>query len=565
VKLRLLVWLAALSSACAGASPSALRLAEMPAIDVRRLLHDISTLASDEFAGRAPGSPAEPRTINYLIEQFKNAGAEPGNPDGTWVQQVPLVGITPSSMTSLTIVAPSGVRRFAPQSDVVAFSQRVTDHVAIDASPVVFAGYGVQAPEFDWDDFEGVDVRGKTLLVLVNDPPVLAEDGAGSNLDPEIFGGAAMTYYGRWSYKYEKAAALGAAGVFVIHETGPAGYPFSVVQGFGGERFDLVTPDKNMTRPAVQGWLSLNAATAILRLGGLDFGELKTRARTRGFKAVPIDITASMAFDQTLRSLHSRNVVAKVTGADDVLRDEYVIYTAHWDHLGIGAPVDGDAIYNGARDNASGTALLLELARGFAAIRPAPRRTIVFLATTAEEQGLLGSEYYAAFPLYPLARTLAAINMDAINVWGRTRDLTVVGFGASELDVIAANAAKEQGRVLRPDPEPEKGFYYRSDHFSLAKVGVPALHVDAGIDFVNSSPAQAQAARVQWTEHDYHQPSDEVKTWWDLTGAADDGRVLLAVGYRVANTRRFPEWAEGNEFRAIRERSIAESESSAPR
>jgi Zn-dependent M28 family amino/carboxypeptidase len=393
-------------------------------------------------------------------------------------------------------------------------------------------------------------------VVLVNDPPV-ANAGDATTLDAKVFGGRAMTYYGRWTYKYEKAFELGAAAVFIVHETAPAGYPFSVVQGFGGERFGLVTPDRNMSRPAVQGWLSLDAARSLLAAGGQDFDALKAKARTREFRPVELGLTATMSFTQALRTLDSQNVVGKITGADERLRHELVVYTAHWDHFGTGTPVGGDAIYNGARDNASGTAMLVEFARAFKAVAPAPKRTVLFLAVTAEEQGLLGSEYYTRFPLYPLAKTLANINVDALNVWGRTKDLTIVGLGNSDLDTYARDAANEQGRVLKPDSEPEKGFYYRSDHFNFAKVGVPALNPDPGVDFLDKPAGFGAEKRDEWTSRDYHQPSDDVKDWWDLTGLVEDGRLLFAVGYRVANAGKYPEWTPGNEFRAAREKSLA--------
>lgn len=551
------VGLAVALAGCAASPPEPLRVADMPAIDSARVLEDIRRLASDEFAGRSPGSAGETLTVNYLIDRFKAAGAEPGNPDGSWIQKVPLVSLTASGYTPLVVSRGGRKQSFTNATDVVAFSQRVTDVIDVRDSELVFVGYGVQAPEFGWDDFAGLDVKGKTLIVLVNDPPVRVEGSTSSALDPKVFGGNAMTYYGRWTYKYEKAAELGAAAVFIVHETEPAGYPFTVVQGFGGERFDLVTPDRNMGRAAIQGWLSRDAAARLLGLAGQDYEDLKTRARMRGFTPVALGMTASMSFKQTMRTLDSQNVVAKISGSDPVLRDEYVVYSAHWDHLGTGTPVDGDGIYNGARDNASGTAMLLEFARAFKAVRPAPKRSVLFLAVTAEEQGLLGAEYYARFPLYPLQKTLANINIDVINVLGRTKGITVVGLGASDLDVYAREAAAEQGRTLQPDSEPEKGFYYRSDHFAFAKAGVPALDPDTGTEFIGKPESYAREKRTEWTEKEYHQPSDEVKDWWDLSGAAEDGRLLFAVGYRVANAARFPEWSLDNEFRAIREKMLA--------
>jgi Zn-dependent M28 family amino/carboxypeptidase len=554
----ILGWL--LCAGCASEAPAPVasgRLAvkDMPEIDTAAVLHDTRTLASDEFGGRAPGSRGETLTVEYLVEQFRAAGAQPGNPDGTWIQKVPLVGIRATDQTPLAVKIKGTTRSFKTHDEVVAFSQHVADSVALKESEIVFAGYGVQAPEYHWDDFKGLDVKGKTLIVLVNDPPV-PDPANARELDPKMFGGRAMTYYGRWTYKYEKAAELGAAAVFIVHETEPAGYPFNVVQGFAGERFDLVTPDKNMGRAAVQGWLSLDAATALLKAAGHDFQALKAQARTREFRPAPLGATASMSFTQTLRTIDSQNVVAKVAGSDPARANESVVYTAHWDHFGTGTPVDGDAIYNGARDNASGTAMLVELARAFRRVQPAAKRTIVFLAVTAEEQGLLGSQYYATFPLYPLERTLANINLDVVNVWGRTKDMTIIGLGNSELDTYAREAAAEQGRVLHPDAEPEKGFYYRSDHFNFAKVGVPALNPDAGTEFLDKPAGFAREKRDEWLTKDYHQPSDEVKDWWDLTGAAEDGRLLFAIGYRVANADRYPEWSDGSEFKAVREKML---------
>ena len=537
------------------APPSPLTVAQMPAIDASALLADIKALASNEFAGRQPGSHGEELTVTYLVDRFKTAGAEPGNPDGTWVQKVPLVSLTATDISPLVVKKGARTQSFTSPDQVVAFSQHVAEAVAVKDSEIVFVGYGVQAPEYQWDDFKGLDVKGKTLLVLVNDPPV-ADPADPKALDSKTFGGRAMTYYGRWTYKYEKAAELGAAAVFIVHETAPAGYPFNVVQGFGGERFDLVTPDKNLGRAAIQGWLSLEAATALLKAAGQDYQALKAKAHARDFTPVPLGATASMSFTQKQRSVDSRNVVAKITGSDPALKHEYIVYTGHWDHFGIGTPVNGDAIYNGARDNATGTAMLLEFARAFKKVQPAPKRTVVFVSVTAEEQGLLGSEYYAKFPLYPLDKTLANINVDAMNIWGRTKDVTIVGLGNSELDTYARDAAAEQGRVLRPDSEPEKGFYYRSDHFNFAKVGVPALNPDPGVDFVGQPADFGQKKRDEYTTGAYHQPSDEVKDWWDLSGAAEDGRLLFAVGYRVANADRYPEWTPGTEFRAVRDRML---------
>jgi Zn-dependent M28 family amino/carboxypeptidase len=366
-----------------------------------------------------------------------------------------------------------------------------------------------------------------------------------------------MTYYGRWTYKYEIGAKLGAAAVVIVHETEPAAYPFSVVQGSNtGQRFDLVTPDKNMGRCAVESWISRDAALELFRMSGQDFDTLKKKAITREFKPVPLGVTASMAITNTLRRLDSRNVIGKVAGSDPKLRDEFIVYTAHWDHLGIGTPADGDAIHNGALDNASGVAAMLEIARWFTRVQPKPKRSIVFAAVTAEEQGLLGSEYYAKLPIYPLAKTLANINIDGMNMFGRTRDITVIGMGASDLDDYLREAAAAQKRVLRPDPEPEKGFYYRSDHFNFAKEGVPALYTDQGIDYIGKPERYGIEVRDRYTSEDYHRPSDEVKPDWTTEGAIDDAVLFAEVGYAVANASKFPEWKPGNEFKATREQRL---------
>ncbi|HEV8356211.1 MAG TPA: M28 family peptidase, partial [Gemmatimonadales bacterium] len=374
--------------------------------------------------------------------------------------------------------------------------------------------------------------------------------------DPKTFGGKAMTYYGRWTYKYEQGMKHRAAGVLIVHETGPAGYPFAVVQGKTGEQFDLVTADSNRTRSAIEGWITLDQAQSLFALAGRSFDSLKARAAMREFAPVPLGVTATMTIHNALRTVDSRNVVARLEGSDPALQDQYVVYTAHWDHFGIGAKLNGDSIYNGALDNASGTAGLLALAKAFAAMKPPPERSILFLAVTAEEQGLLGSQYYAANPIYPLAKTLAEINMDGLNVGGPTRDLTVVGYGASELDDYARAAAAEQGRVLRPDPESEKGFYYRSDHFNFAKQGVPAFDPNEGTDYIGKPAGWGMQKRAEYTANDYHKPSDEIKPDWDLRGAVEDLRLFLTMGYRVARAAKYPEWRAGNEFRAIREAQL---------
>jgi Zn-dependent M28 family amino/carboxypeptidase len=539
----------------AAAAPPAMTPDQMPKVDQNAILERIKVLSSDEFEGRAPGTKGEELTVRYLVEESKKLGLMPGNPDGTYVQKVPLVGITGAQASPFTVTKGAQKRTFKWSDEVVAFTKRVTETVSIENSDLVFVGYGVTAPEYNWDDFKGMDVKGKTLVVLVNDPQV-PDASDGSQLDAKLFNGRAMTYYGRWTYKYEKAAELGAAGVFIVHETGPAGYPYPVVQGFMGERFDLVTENKNMDRAAIEGWFSLETAKAIFKMAGQDFEALKKQAVSRDFKPVPLGVAASMALKNTMRTIDSQNVVAKVEGSDPQLKDEYVIYSAHWDHLGVNPAGSGDRINNGALDNASGVAAMLEMARGFTQVQPKPKRSILFLFVTAEEQGLLGSQYYATHPLYPLEKTVANINIDGVNQWGRTSDITVVGMGASDLDDYLAHAAKAQNRTLVPDPESEKGFYYRSDHFNFAKVGVPALYTDSGVSFIGRDENYSKAKRDEYTANDYHKPSDEMKPDWDLSGAVEDAHLMMAVGYNVANAATIPEWKPGNEFKAARDRML---------
>ncbi|RPJ79554.1 MAG: M28 family peptidase, partial [Acidobacteria bacterium] len=468
--------------------------APFPVIDTGAVLRHTTILASDEFEGRAPGTQGEEKTVAYLAAQLRNAGLEPGAPDGTYFQRVPLVGITPDPSVTLTWRKGQTTRQLAFKDDVVLWTKRMLETVSLDDSELVFVGYGTQAPEFGWDDYKGVDLKGKTMLMLVGDPPVQdPADPAG--LDPKAFGGKAMTYYGRWTYKFEMAEKMGAAAAFIVHETGPAGYAFSVVQVKTAEQFDIARPDGNMSRAAIEGWIPLEQAEALFALAGQDFAALKRQAATRDFRPVPLGVTASVTLQNTMRKVDSWNVIAKVDGSDPLLRNEYVLYTAHWDHFGLGEPVNGDPVYHGAVDNAVACAGLLEIARAFAALPAVPRRTMVFLLVTAEEQLLLGSEYYAANPIYPLDRTAAVLNLEMLNVHGRTRDLTVIGLGQSDLDDFAREAAAEQGRVLKPDPEPERGMYYRSDHFSFARRGVPAFEPDHGDDFIGKPPGYGLEVR----------------------------------------------------------------------
>ena len=517
------------------------------AIDTATIMRHIRVLAADSLMGRQPGSAGEDKAVAYIEGEFKAIGLAPGNTDGTYIQKVPLVGITVKNAPTLTLAKGSASTSLKWRDDFVAWTKHVTPTAVLDGSELVFVGYGTEAPEFNWDDFKGLDVTGKTLVMLVNDPPLA---------DTTQFGGKRMTYYGRWTYKYEQGMKHKAAGVLLVHETERAGYPFAVVQGKTGEQFDLVTPDKNMGRSSVEGWISLDKAKALFTMAGQNFDSLKAHAATREFRPMPLGITASVKLENTLRTIDSRNVMAKLNGSDPVLKDEYVIYTAHWDHFGIGQKVNGDSIYNGAADNATGVAGLLNLAKAFHDMKTAPKRSILFISVTAEEQGLLGSQYYAVTPVYPLRKTLANINTDELNTWGVTKDVTVIGLGNSELDDYARAAATEQGRTLRPDAQPEKGFYYRSDHFNFAKVGVPAFDPEGGVDFVGKPAAFGMQKREEFDNTDYHKPSDEIKPGWDMSGAVQDLDLFLTMGYRIANATKFPAWRAGNEFRAIREKQL---------
>lgn len=530
--------------------------AAQEAIKADNLMNHIKILSADDYEGRGPATKGEELTIKYLADEFKKVGLAPGNTDGTYFQKVPLVGITTGSVSPLEIKAGDKNLSMKYPDDFVARTMRVVDKEGFDAD-MVFVGYGAVAPEYNWNDYKDVDVRGKVLVMLVGDPPV-PDPSDPSNLDPKTFNGKAMTYYGRWTYKFEIAAEKGAAGILIVHETAPAGYGWEVPRGsFTIENFDLVSKDNNMSRVPIEGWITLDKTRELFAATGKNFDSLKAAALSRDFKPVGLGAHARLTVENKIRRSDSNNVVAKLEGSDSGLKDQYVIYSAHWDHLGIGLPdAEGDNIYNGAIDNATGTAALIEIARAFKASPTPPRRSILFLAVTAEEKGLIGSKHYSENPIYPLEKTVAAINMDALNVYGRTRDVIVVGLGASTLDDVLAEAAASQKRTLTPDPEPEKGFYYRSDHFNFAKQGVPALYADGGKEFIDKPAGYGQQKSDEYLNVRYHKPADEITPEWDLSGLVEDLRLLFNVGYRVANTDKYPEWKPGNEFKARREEAL---------
>ncbi|HSK09546.1 MAG TPA: M28 family peptidase [Vicinamibacterales bacterium] len=531
-------------------SPQARASASPVWFDPARFLEHVRALSSDEFEGRAPGSPGEEKTVTYLAAQFRAMGAAPAMPDGTYFQAVPLVGSTPSP-SPLTVRRGVEEQVFRAKDDFVIWTKRAVGQVALRSSEMVFVGYGVEAPEAGWDDYKGLDAAGKTLVMLIGDPPV-PDPADPAKLDPKTFGGRALTYYGRWNYKFEVAAAKRAAGVLVIHEEAPAGYAFSIVEGKLGEQFEVRTADRNTRRAAIEGWLRLEAGKRLLGFGGQDLEALKRAAATRAFQPVPLGVTASMTLDNSMREIGSRNVVARVRGTDPALWDECVVMVAHWDHFGHGPAIEGQTIRHGAVDNATGVAGLLELARAFAA-RPA-RRTMVFVAVTAEEQYLLGSSHYARNPVIPLDRTLAALNLEMLNVYGRTSDVTVYGLGASDLDDYVRAAAGEQGREVAPDPEPEQGWFYRSDHFPFARLGVPAMWVGGGDRYIGRPADYGRAKRADYIARRYHKPADTVQPDWDLSGAMEDLRIYHEVASRVASADRYPEWKPGAEFKAVRDR-----------
>ena len=537
----------------AAAVPAELKPA-LDSIQTNDIMQHTRVLSSDEYEGRGPGTKGEELSVKYLTEQFQRLGLKPGNPDGTYVQKVPLVGFAAQPTASFSAGGKKIDLTFP--KDYVAVSRRFVPESKVENSDIVFVGYGVVAPEYGWDDYKGVDVRGKTIVMLINDPAV--PDGSDpSKLDPKMFKGNAMTYYGRWTYKYEIASQKGAAAAIIVHETGPAGYPYEVVSGsWSRENFDIQTPDKNMGRVAVESWITLDRAKELFTAGGQDFDALKKAAVKKDFKPVTLNAKANFDVKNTLREINSNNVVAKLEGSDQSLKNEYLIYTAHWDHLGRDPKLPGDQIYNGALDNASGTAALLEIAEAFTKLATPPKRSILFLAVTAEEKGLLGAKYYATNPLYPLSKTVANINMDGVNQWGRTKDVTMVGDDNSTLIDLLKETAAAQGRVVNPDPEPEKGFYYRSDHFEFAKQGVPALYTDAGQDYVGKDKAYSKQKRDEYTDKDYHKVTDEIKPDWDLSGAVEDVQMLTWIGYRIAQDNKLPEWKPGTEFKAKRDESM---------
>jgi Zn-dependent M28 family amino/carboxypeptidase len=510
------------------------------------LMQHIRVLASDSFEGRKPFSPGEIKAVDYMLNAFKKLGLEPGNGD-SYIQDVPLVEITPVPDAVMKVQSPKGSFDLKRTDDFIITTQNTDSVVSLDNDELIFAGYGVVAPEYNWNDYAGIDVKGKVVLVMVNDP--------GFGVDTTIFKGMTMTYYGRWTYKYEEAARQGAKAVLIIHNTEAASYPFNVVQNsWGTSNLYLDKRGDKQYHCPLQGWVSADAAKKLLAAAGKDTSLLLS-ANKPGFKAVTLNERLSL--NVKVRSTYntSHNVIAKLTGSKRP--DEYVIYTAHWDHLGIGKPDEkGDSIYNGALDNASGSAALIEMARAFRSLKEKPERTIIFLSVTGEEQGLLGSEYYTEHPVYPLNKTVDDINMDGVNPLEKTNDIVITGAGQNDLENDVAEVAKQQGRYIAAESHPEAGSYFRSDHFCFAKVGVPALNCENGIDVVGKGKEYGKKEEDDYTAHRYHRPSDEYDSTWTFSGGIEDLQLLFLVGKKLANESTFPNWKQGSEFKAARDKMM---------
>ena len=502
-------------------------------------------VASDELQGRAPATEGEKRTVAYLETEFKRLGLT-AYKDGSYRQAVPVVQIDPVSVSSMTLTGDKTAATLVYKTDMMAWSTRMVPEIKLENSEMVFAGYGIVAPEYNWNDYKDLDVKGKTVVVLVNDPGFATQD-------PKLFTGNAMTYYGRWTYKFEEAARQGAAMLLIVHETEAASYGWNVVAGTSPIRFELADANKNMHKAQVEGWLSLDAAERLFAANGSSLKEMKAKALKPDFKAIPLNAKASISIKNNLREIDSNNVIGFIPGSKKP--DEAVIYMAHWDHFGLDFSRSDDKIFNGAQDNAGGIAGLLALAEKFKQGQ-APERSVAFVAVTAEERGLLGSRWYAEHPLFPVNKTVAGINMDIMNVYGPMRDVMVFGYGSSELEPILAKYAKAQNRYIAPEPTPQDGFYYRSDHFNLAKKGVPMLYARGGIDSMAHGKDWGLAQRKNYVTDYYHKVNDEFDPNWDLRGSQQDLFLFYQVGLEVANSQSWPNWLQGKEFKAIRDKSL---------
>lgn len=536
--------LAACSTNYDASAPSTASSAPQISLDTLKTV--TQTLSSDAYEGRAPTTAGEAKTIAYIADRFQKAGLQPGN-KGSWYQDVPLVE-TLATPTPIAITGGKEPLTFNYRTDMVANTYQVQEHVDVKDSDVVFVGYGINAPERGWNDYAGVDVKGKTVVILINDP-----DYETKTLDGP-FEGRAMTYYGRWTYKYEEAARQGAAAALIVHDTEPAAYGWNVVQSsWTGAQYNMDAANGHMDQSKVIGWLTNDAAQRLMASAGQDLDKLTAAAKQKGFKAMPLGVKASVSLDNQIKHQASKNVIGILPGK--TRPDEYVLYSAHWDHLGrCDAAPDSDDICNGALDNATGTAALVALAEAHAKAGQ-PDRSIIFLAVTAEESGLLGSKYYAENPVYPLGKTVGGVNMDGVNIVGKTKDLVVIGPGKSELEPYLERAAAAQGRVIVPEPTPEKGFFYRSDHFSMAKLGVPMIYFESGEDLVNGGKAAGAAAAEDYTTNRYHGPKDEYDPNWDWSGGLQDIGLFYTIGRQLADSDVWPNWYPNAEFRAARDQS----------
>lgn len=514
----------------------------LEAFSADSLAHHISELAADSMMGRKPFTPGEAKAIDWLQRQFTAMGLEPGN-NGSYLQEVPMVNIATKADSTMQVTGAKGSFTLKGLTDYVIWTEKTEPVIRLGGDELVFAGYGVNAPERGWNDYQGLDVKGKIVMVLVNDP--------GYGIDNSLFKGDTMTYYGRWTYKFEEAARQGAKGCLVIHNPKAAAYPFTVVQNnWNGSRLHLDDRGKNVPYCDVVGWVSGPTANRLLTAAGYD-STLLTQAAKKGFKPVPLGLKLSTSIAVRATFQNSHNVIGKITGAK--YPDECIVYSAHWDHLGIGKPDErGDSIYNGALDNASATAGLLELARAFKSLKTKPDRTIIFLSVTAEEQGLWGSAYYAQNPVYPAAKTLANINMDGLNNIGKSHDIIIVGQGQSSLEDSLRVQAEKLDRTLAYETHPEAGYYYRSDHFNFARTGIPALYTSKGLDIIGKEKGYGQKKDDEYTAKHYHRPSDEINNTWNLEGAIEDLKLLFLVGKSVSNGAGRPQWKEGSEFKALR-------------
>jgi len=510
----------------------------------------VKELSDDSYEGRGPGSPGDEKARRYIAAQLQSMGLQPGAADGSWEQPFDLVGVTAEQPDSWTFNDNGNELTFKQWDQFIVSSGVQSEWAAINDAEVVFVGYGIQAPEYDWDDFKGQDLSGKVLLMLNNDP----------DWDPNLFGGETRLWYGRWDYKYLSAARQGAAGAIIIHTTPSAGYPFQVVQtSWTGEQFELPAGDE--ARLQIEGWLTENAASELVEFAGLDLQALQEAADNRDFEPVSLGVSTSLAMPVSLNRVTTANVLGLLPGSDPELREEAVIYTAHHDHLGIGTPDDsGDNIYNGAMDNASGVAQILAIAEAIKALPEAPKRSMLFAFVGAEEQGLLGSEYYAANPTFMPGRIAANLNYDGGNIWGHTHDVTFIGLGKSSIDTIVRGIASEQGREVRPDQFADRGYFYRSDQFSFAKIGVPAMYLDTGTSFVDRPPEWGREQVNHYTEVNYHQPSDEYDDSWNFDGMIADATLGFWAGLSIANAQEMPQWEPGDEFEAARIKALQDLE-----